>query len=85
MLYYKAPLNVHCRTVDTLHLLLDVLAADQQASGKLVTRPHAAQLLEDLQGELASGGDDEGAEAVKLVPALAVELLQQLWSCGVCA
>lgn len=65
-------------TIDALHFFLDVLAADEQACRELVARPHAAQLLEDLKGELSGWGDDEGAQAIKLVPALPEQLFEQL-------
>ncbi|KAL3295314.1 ATP-dependent RNA helicase dbp4 [Colletotrichum asianum] len=60
----------------TLGLLLEALAADNEAGGEGVVAADLAQDVKDLRGELAGRGDDEGAEAVELGPSRAVELLE---------
>ncbi|KAJ0161195.1 hypothetical protein CTA2_6617, partial [Colletotrichum tanaceti] len=57
-------------------LLLEALAADDEAGREVVVAADLAQDLEDLGGQLAGRGDDEGAEAVVLGPSRAVELLE---------
>ena len=66
--------DVHPR--QPLRLLLEALAADDQPRREGMFPADLAQDLEDLDGELASGGDDEGAEAVELGPLCAVQLVQ---------
>ena len=56
-------------------LLLHVLAANEQAGAHVVVTPHLAQLVEDLDGQLAGGRQDERSQAVVLAPLGAVQLL----------
>ena len=65
-------------TVDVLLLMLDVLAADQQASTEVMVLPDLAQFIEDLQGQLARGRDDQRPQTVKRSPPEAKESLQDL-------
>ncbi|CCF42315.1 hypothetical protein CH063_12353 [Colletotrichum higginsianum] len=57
-------------------LLLEALAADDEAGREVVVAADLAQDLEDLGGQLAGRGDDEGAKAVVLGPSRAVQLLE---------
>ena len=61
--------------VDGVFLLLDVLAADEETRAEGVVLAGGDELLEDLHGELARGGDDEAAEPVLAAPLGAVETL----------
>ena len=49
-------------------LELEVLPADDEAGAEVVVPAHGAHLVEDLVGQLAGGGDHQGAEAGLLGP-----------------
>ena len=59
-------------------LFLDTLAADEQAGTQRVQLAHLAQLVKDLNRELACRRQHEGPEAVELRPPLAEERLDEL-------
>lgn len=51
-------------TMDPFLLLLDFLAANEEASTQLMLLPHFAQLIKDLQCQLPGGRDDKGTKSV---------------------
>ena len=70
----RANENVHAGNAKGL--ALEILAADDEAGGELMVDAGLAENLKDLEGELARGGDDDGAEAVHRVPLFGVEALK---------
>lgn len=67
--------DVHLR--QALHLVFDVLPADDEAGRERVVRPNFTKNLKDLDRELARRRNDERAQAVLRAPSLAVERLEQ--------
>ena len=61
---------------ETIGLLLETLAADDEAGGEEVAAADLAQDLEDLNGELTGRRNDQGAEAIVLGKLVAVEALE---------
>jgi hypothetical protein len=67
--------NVHA--IDALCLLFQTLSANDETGRVVVVAANLAQNVKDLNGELAGGRDDEGAEAVDVVgPSRVVEFLE---------
>ena len=50
--------------MDPFLLLLDFLAANEEASTQFMLLPHFAQLIKDLQCQLPGGRDDKGTKSV---------------------
>jgi hypothetical protein len=71
----RADENVHAG--ETLGLLLEILSANDQAGGESVVATDLAEDFEDLNGELASRGYNEGAKPIELGPLGAVEALEK--------
>lgn len=71
----RADKNVHA--IDALRLLFQTLAANDETGRVVVVAANLAQDVKDLDGKLAGGRDDEGAEAVDVVcPSRVVEFLE---------
>jgi hypothetical protein len=66
--------DVHA--AQALGLLTKTLATNDETGREGMMAADLAQNLENLDGKLAGGGDDEGAEPVELGPLGAVELLK---------
>lgn len=55
-------------TIEVQFFLRDVLPANEKASAEVMVLADFAQLIEDLDGQLACGSDDQGAQSVQLSP-----------------
>ena len=65
-------------TVDSVLLVLDVLAANEEAGAEVMLLADLAQLVKDLHGQLAGGRYHQRAQPVWLAPLQPVQLLHQL-------